>query len=139
MMFFLLLACTDGSKDSGNDYAPLDVFCDSLEEDGSVEDIADETIASTSGRLEAQLISDFGDEPRELSVIAGASYFVENIDVQGGERADNASASGKISQLLGGGQWSIRIDGKNNCSREVQFTIQEQMIHKRCILLTCED
>ena len=138
-MLLWLLACTAGSQDSGNTYKLDDVYCDTLDEDG-LSEFVDGGATGLSGKLEAQLISDYSDDPREISVIRGAYYVLENIDKQGGETPGNASGTGKIDTILGSeGMWSIEITGEHGCAAEFEFEIQAEMTLKRCVLLSCNN
>ena len=135
MLLLLQIACK--SNISVADYERLDIFCDSLEEAYFEEYVAGGATGS-SGRLEAQLMSD-AEYARDLTYIENATFILENLDVGGGESLGQATPIGEIETTRGEGNWSMRIEGPTGCEGDVEFTIKKEQTLKMCIPLLCED
>ena len=138
MILFALSACLIGTKslDSGF-YQPLDIFCDDIEEAGTV-DIFEGGASGSNGRLEAQLISATG-KARDTNIIGNATYILESIDVGGGQRQGQATPLGEILVTLGAGNWSLRVQSVSGfCSNDLEFEITAESTHKSCIPLYCD-
>lgn len=108
MLFMFLPSCIiygDEPKADSADEESEDIaidssnYCVSLSEAGSSEYIS-EGAAAPSGKLEIQLISDYSDQLRDLSVISGAYYTLRNVDIIGGSLPGNSSLDGKIEVTL---------------------------------------
>ena len=136
MLIFSLMACSIGTKslDSGF-YEPLDIFCDDMEEAGTI-DLIDGGASGSNGRLEAQLISATG-EARDTNIIGNAVYILESIDVGGGQRQGQATLGEarhlRSRQLVT--QSSKRI---GFCSNELEIQIEAEKTHKSCVPIYCE-
>ena len=138
MILFALFACDIGSKslDSGF-YQPLDIFCDDMDEAGTLE-LIDGGASGSNGRLEAQLISSTGNA-RDTNIIGNATYILESIDVGGGQRQGQATPLGEILVTLGAGNWSLRVQSASGfCSNDLEFEISAETTHKSCIPLNCD-
>ena len=135
MLLLFHLACK--SNIALEDYERLDIFCDTPEE-AFFEEYQSGGATGSSGRLEAQLMSD-AEYPRDLTYIQNATFILENLDVGGGESLGQASPIGEIETTRGEGNWSMRIEGPTGCVGDVEFVIQKEQTLKMCILINCEE
>jgi len=135
MLLMLMVACK--SNVDLEDFDRLDIFCDSQEEAMS-QSYIDGGASGSSGKLEAQLMSD-ASYPRNLIYIENATYIRENLDVGGGESRGQADPIGGIETIRGEGNWSMRIEGPTGCIGDVEFEIKASKTLQMCVQLVCDE
>ena len=135
MLLMLIVACK--SYVHAEDFDRLDIFCDS-EEEAMSEDYIEGGASGSSGKLEAQLMSD-AKYARDLTYIENSTYILENLDVGGGESRGQSDPTGGIETIRGEGNWSMRIEGPTGCIGDVEFEIKAGKTLQMCVPLYCNE
>ena len=137
MLLLLFTGCLIGKNQDSAYFDAPDVFCDDFSEAGTESYTEVESLGS-NGRLEAQLIVD-SSNPRDTSIVGNATYFLESLDVGGGENQYQAGHLGDLSNTLGAGNWEMQIEGITGCSNQLSLVIEAGQTLQMCIPLYCSE
>ena len=135
-MFIMFLVACKSYVDT-EDFDRLDIFCDSQEE-AMVQNYIDGGASGSSGKLEAQLMSD-AKYARDLTYIENSTYILENLDVGGGESRGQSDPIGGIETIRGQGNWSMRVEGPTGCIGDVSFEVKAGKTLQMCVPLYCDE
>ncbi|MDG1483881.1 MAG: hypothetical protein P8R54_30095 [Myxococcota bacterium] len=145
MVFTLLLvACDDGTTDSGQGSSVLELFCEDVADGGTyeLEESQSASIDGANGSLIARIVTDESDDTHNPNFVADVTYIIENLDVGGSPRYGESDISGEVAATLGEGNWFIQISNNRvagfDCYNEASFTIEAGMTTFLCLDVNCE-
>ncbi len=116
-------------------------FCLAMEDASGFELEPLEQDDPASGEIWARVITDEGSSLDDPQFVAGVTYTLENVDVQGAPQVGETDAGGEFTKRVGAGTWVLRLDarqGTYNCSNELELTVEAGMRTVVCIDVGCE-
>jgi hypothetical protein len=94
-----------------------------------------------SGEIWARVITDEGSDLDDPQYVAGVTYTLENVDVQGAPQVGETDQAGEFRKRVGAGTWVLRLDaiqGTYACSNELELAVEAGQRTVVCIDVGCE-
>ncbi len=93
-----------------------------------------------SGEIWARIVTDEGADLDDPQFVAGVTYTLENIDVQGAPQVGETDQEGEFRKRVGAGTWVLRLDatqGTFSCSNELELTVEAGQRTVVCMDVGC--
>jgi len=132
-----LLACS-GDKSSDTSAANLP-FCEKMA-DGNTQEFETGGGNGESGLVFGRLITNVTEDIHDPQFTAFVEYALENTDVGGAQRQGETNQEGELQELLGQGNWHLRISafkGGYRCESEMDFNVKAGDSTNLCIDMRC--
>lgn len=136
----LLTACPSKDDEGADDSSGPTYFCESLD-DADTYYIEDGGGNGASGLIDGRIITSYGDDLHEITLVGRLDYTLESVTSGGSPQLEETDEYGDFQATVGEGTWRIQASlssAGRSCSADYEFPVVGSKTTYVCVELACE-